>query len=111
MADSNIHPARQQCPHLGLLDDPTTALAYPSEWNVCYRAQPSSPVHISHQREACLDRRFADCIVFQNALTGAMPSELRGRPTVRARRGTSWRVAILVIAVLILIILLWPRFF
>lgn len=78
MESPNILSVRQQCPHLGLFDDPTTALAYPSTWNVCYCAQPPCSVSLAHQAEACIDRRFEDCIVYQNVLPAPMPREWRG---------------------------------
>ena len=113
MENSKIHPARQQCPHLGLRDDPTTALAYPSDWNFCYRAKPASSIRISHQEQACLDHRFVDCPVFQNALMGAMPSELRGNRKLRARgeaRGRGGPRTILWIILLAALVLLFLWF-
>lgn len=83
-SDQRITP--RVCPHLGLHDDQRTSLAYPSEWNYCFRAHPPSPVRISHQIAACLSPEYAACPVYKAKQTAALPVQLRGRSNA-----PSWR--------------------
>lgn len=68
----------QRCPYLGLHDDRSTSLAYPSTWNYCYHATPPAPVLVSHQVEACLSPRFVHCPVYLTGTADPLPSSLRG---------------------------------
>lgn len=76
----------ESCPHLGLHDDPRTSLAYPSVWNYCYRANPPASVIPSYQVTACLNREYVNCPVYLAEAGGPLPSGLRGRLKVPARR-------------------------
>ena len=69
-----------RCPYLGLHDDRSTSLAYPSTWNYCYHATPPAPVVVSHQGEVCLCSSFANCAVYQTGTTDPLPASLRGKP-------------------------------
>jgi hypothetical protein len=75
------------CPHLGLREDEQTCLAYPSEWNLCYRAKPVWGVSLEHQRKICLSPVYARCPLFQRERVGPLPKQLRGaRPAIYTRR-------------------------
>ena len=76
----------ETCPYLGLHDDSATSLAYPSNWNYCYRARPPASVSISHQVAACLSRAHVDCPVYLAERERPLPSGLRGSSTVPVRR-------------------------
>ena len=66
------------CPHLGLLEDEQTCLAYPSRWNICHHAQPASAVGLEHQRMICLLPAHTSCPVFQSEEAMPLPEQLRG---------------------------------
>ena len=68
----------QRCPHLGLQDDRSTSLAYPSTWNYCYRAVPPHSVVVTHQEMVCLTAGHQQCPVFLRASSGPLPADLRG---------------------------------
>jgi hypothetical protein len=75
----------ERCPYLGLHDDSSTSLAYPSAWNYCYRAAPPASVLVSHQSETCLCPGYSDCTVYRSSKWERLPSGLRG--SVRAKLG------------------------
>jgi hypothetical protein len=100
----------ERCPYLGLHDDSSTCLAYPSEWNYCYHAAPAAPVLVSHQADVCLGPRYFDCPVNLSSQWGRLPRPLRGRTS---RRGQA-QMALLSILLLVLVSLLvdpglWDR--
>jgi hypothetical protein len=66
------------CPHLGIEEDRQTCLAYPSHWNLCYRAQPASIVRLGHQRKTCLLPAHIACPVFGREQPAPLPAELHG---------------------------------
>lgn len=86
------------CPHLGVLDDAETCLAYPSAMNLCYRAKPVSVVSLGHQREICLSPVYARCPVFQREGGGPLPKQLRGARTARVSKKVLLIVLILLLA-------------
>lgn len=63
------------CPFLGLIDDPDTALSYPSTINRCYHAKPIAPINRDHQVNSCLNSNFATCPVYLNNQLGPFPKE------------------------------------
>jgi len=67
-----------RCPYLGLHDDRFTSLAFPSNWNFCYRAKPPSSIDLSHQTEFCLEPQYVQCPVYLRTKAGPLPSPLRG---------------------------------
>ena len=52
------------CPYLGIADDAETALAYPSQWNCCFRKGNSTSVSLEHQRNYCLATAYAGCPIY-----------------------------------------------
>ena len=76
----------QRCPYLGLHDDRSTSLAYPSAWNYCYRAAPPASVLISHQVEACLCPLYTGCTIYISEKTRPLPSSLRCKTRVAVRK-------------------------
>jgi len=95
-----------------LHDDSATSLAYPSNWNYCYRARPPASVSISHQELACLSRKHVDCPVYLAEREGKLPSSLRGHSTVPVRRvrgqaGKSKRTVWIVLLAALLLLAAW----
>jgi len=65
------------CPHIGLIYDPQTSLAYPSEWNLCHRASPAIPPNYEHQRVYCLTGSYASCPFFRKEPNTPLPEYIR----------------------------------
>lgn len=57
-----------RCPYLGADADPTTALAFPSEANHCFRTNQPIPISLIHQETFCLANGYDHCPVFQQNL-------------------------------------------
>lgn len=95
-------PAPDTCPHLGLADDPQTALAYPSEWNLCYHCRPARPADLEHQSRYCLAPGHSACPIFLAAGGAAMPAALRLQATRRSRRRPAIVFALLALLALTL---------
>lgn len=68
---------RKVCPHLGLIQDPQTSLAYPSSWNVCFHARPVAPPNLEHQRLFCQSGQYRDCPVFVKSSVAPLPPDIR----------------------------------
>lgn len=59
------------CPHLGVEEDPQTAVAFPSVRNRCFRAsKPGSP-SIHHQADYCLCSEYTRCPIFLGQINPA----------------------------------------
>jgi hypothetical protein len=52
------------CPFLGLRDDSTTALSFPSSGNHCFHAKPVLPVKLEFQGTHCLSSNHTNCEEF-----------------------------------------------
>lgn len=71
------------CPHLGLLGDPDTILAYSDPANHCQAVSPPEPVNLTHQSTVCLTREFTSCPVYRGKTYSfpehrSLPLEIRG---------------------------------
>jgi len=66
-----------RCPHLGLLDDPQTILAYPSTWNKCYRVSPVVSPNYNHQQIHCISGNYRSCSMLRKSSKVTLPSNLR----------------------------------
>ena len=105
-----------RCPYLGLHDDSSTSLAYPSAWNYCYRAAPPASVLVAHQSETCLCPRYSDCTVYRSSRWGRLPTNLRGRLKARlgenrASRARRWIAILLFLLLLALLLVFLSRRF
>ena len=67
MTDKEMRPIKKDalkegaanlCPFLGFVDDPETAISYPSRMNCCNHARPVVTVAMDYQREMCLTGMF-----------------------------------------------------
>lgn len=73
-------PIYSFCPFLGLKDDVTTALAYPSEVNCCYRAKPSAVPKKDYQSTNCLTQKYIGCVMLHENMEMPLPNELQEPP-------------------------------
>jgi hypothetical protein len=73
----------QICPHLGLKDDPSTALGFPSLGNHCYHARPVQPVRPGAQRLYCLSGSYPNCEEFNKPPDTPLQPGLRSRHASR----------------------------
>lgn len=67
---------RITCPYVGLRDDPSTSLSFPSEGNSCHHVQPVSSIIASHQENFCLSENHVACPVYRAMQAQPMPAEL-----------------------------------
>src|SRR5512141_2084544 len=112
---SNASPGIfQRCPHLGLQDDRSTSLAYPSTWNYCYRADPPHSVLLAHQEAVCLTGAHRQCPVFLHVAGEPLPAEVRGFPETPGKKN-NWLGRLFLLLVLVMIagavVLIGPRYF
>ena len=68
------------CPFLGLKDDVTTALSFPSEFNCCYRAHPNAVPKIEYQSTSCLTPNYVSCVLLRENLDMPLPIVLQEPP-------------------------------
>jgi hypothetical protein len=93
-----------QCPYLGMQNDPATALAFPSTWNYCHRAQPSASVSLPHQRRYCQTPSHVQCAVFQAARIGPLPPDVRARRSPTPPRPRAWILVAASLAGVVLVV-------
>lgn len=67
------------CPHLGMKDDQTTPVGYPSTRNVCYHSRKEEIPNLNYQRSTCLGGRFRRCPLFYSEELEWMPRSIRYR--------------------------------
>lgn len=109
-SDLSASAVNNHCPYLGLQDDRFTALAFPSNWNFCYRAKPPASIVLSHQSEACLNPQYVYCPVYLRTRTGPLPHELRGTASVRVpSRGLGLLLLLLLLILLAAGLFYGPR--
>lgn len=65
-----------QCPHLGILDDPSTSHSFPSSWNACFHASHASVPNFEHQEKICLTSAHVTCPVYLAAKGTPFPANL-----------------------------------
>lgn len=65
------------CPFLGFIDDPETAISYPSKMNCCNHARPIAPISMEYQREMCLTSLFIECPIYQREKLAPLPADLQ----------------------------------
>lgn len=72
------------CPFLGIKDDPTTSLNFPSTGNFCHHSRPISPINANHQEKFCLSGEHQNCPLYRAATPVPMPRSLLGQPPEQA---------------------------
>lgn len=83
-------PIYSFCPFLGLKDDDKTALAFPSDHNCCYRANPRAVPKIEYQGSCCLTPNYLNCVLLRENLEAPLPAHLQEpalKPSVWKRLG------------------------
>jgi len=108
----NSEPLTPQCPYVGLVDDPTTSLGYPSVWNYCHRAKPLAVAHADQQRVYCLTTKHTECPLFLKSENSPMPAEMQTQD-VRTGRNTRvmWQtVAAIGMLVIVVAVAVWQGF-
>ena len=95
--------SHDRCPHLGLGDDETTAFAFSSRWNHCYKAEPIAVPSLEHQRLVCLGEYHA-CPVFLRDKKGTFPESLREK--IKKRRPLGVYFGIIILLAFISVVLL-----
>jgi len=101
------------CPFLGLEDDPTTILYFPSAGNYCHLVDPIALVSLSHQQSYCLSKAHVTCPVFTSGGRGPLPDGLITSEYIPARLRRSLFVGGLVLLFLIVglgVRVLWINF-
>lgn len=76
------------CPFLGYIDDPETAISYPSNYNCCFHAKPVKSIILGHQAGFCLTSGYENCPIFQKEKLQPLPRHLWGE---NIERNTSLR--------------------
>jgi LysM repeat protein len=71
---------RNQCPYLGLPDDPDTFVGYPDLRNCCHRAEPVESIALDYQRLHCFTRAHRNCPVLLSQVVSALPAEISAAP-------------------------------
>lgn len=66
-----------QCPHLGILDDPSTSHSFPSTWNGCFRVKTPGVPNFEHQEKFCLTSAHSACPVYRAEPGGVFPANLQ----------------------------------
>jgi hypothetical protein len=84
-------PIPSRCPHLGLLNDPGSAFAYPNPANYCFHCQKPRAPRPDQQSAFCLTSDEPDCPVFVQAPNQPFPAALAWlEPGPRRRRWPLW---------------------
>src|SRR4051812_37527144 len=94
------------CPHLGLLNDPSTSHSFPSTGNACFYTKAPTVPSFEHQEGVCLTAEYASCPVYQAAAKGAaFPVNLRNKvKSPGAERKPAWMVGVIAGAVLLVVV-------
>lgn len=71
---------QKRCPYLGLQEDPSTALDFPSDGNRCFHSKLPRPVQAAHQQNFCLSGGHEACPLYQAARARAVPPALVAKP-------------------------------
>jgi hypothetical protein len=76
----------QNCPYLGLKEDPDTHLGFPSGGNICLRTSTATSISNHHQSDFCLSARTSSCPNYLPQLsiaeTGANTVTQESTPTI-----------------------------
>lgn len=77
------------CPFLGLDDDPQTLIGFSSDRNFCYRTEKPTPILLDHQQKYCLTKKYPGCPVFQDISHLTLPIEIRHHNQPEPKRSIS----------------------
>jgi hypothetical protein len=77
------------CPFLGLDEDPQALIGFSSDRNFCYRTEKPTPVLLGHQQKYCLTKNHSSCPVFQDISHLTLPIEIRHNSQPEIKRSIS----------------------
>jgi len=89
------------CPYLGMKDDPTTPVGYPSTYNVCHHTKRQEIPNLNYQRLTCLRARFAKCPIYNSEMAKRMPRSIRYRSNKLFNFSRKIKIILLIILLLI----------
>jgi len=69
--------ATKICPYLGMKNDPTTPVGYPSTWNVCFRSKNQEIPKLKYQQSTCLSENFVNCSLYLSEDKISLPKSIR----------------------------------
>jgi LysM repeat protein len=99
------------CPFLGLKDDSTTALSFPSSGNHCYHAKPVLSVRLDFQGTHCLSSNHTNCEEFiRKPDTPLLPSLRYERGSKRRLRSTKISLWFLLLFIPVAALIIWQVF-
>jgi hypothetical protein len=87
------------CPYLGLIDDPETCLAFPTERNSCQRTIPVELISLEHQATYCLTYKYTECPIYMGETGPAFSADqTRARRSKLVRQGciVIWLVVVMI---------------
>lgn len=87
------------CPYLGLIDDPETCLAFPTERNSCQRTIPVELISLEHQATYCLTYKYTECPIYMGEAGPAFSADqARARRSKLVRQGciVIWLVVVMI---------------
>ena len=96
-----------QCPHLSLLNDPSTSHSFASTWNACFHVKVPTVPSFEHQEGVCLTPGHVTCPVYLAAPGGTFPVNLQNKIKAPPPEETPDRKMIVIaglIAVLVLVV-------
>ena len=100
------------CPHLGMLDDAGTCVAFPSLVNACHYCVPRTTPDLNHQGAFCLTSNFQNCPVFQGEAGVKFPKRLADNSNNRSNPGKKIFLTIMgILGIVLFIFLLGWSFF
>lgn len=67
------------CPFLGLDEDPQTLIGFSSDRNYCYRTEKPTSIPVLHQQKYCLTKTHPHCPVYQDLSHLTLPIEIASR--------------------------------
>lgn len=98
----------QTCLFLGLAEDYSTAVLFPSAANCCFHAIPVETVKLEFQEANCLTQNHKYCRVYTRRLDGPLPPEMRfKKERVRGKISSKTRVWVPFIAFAVVILIVW----
>lgn len=99
------------CPFLGLKDDSTTALSFPSSGNHCFHAKPVLPVKLEFQGTHCLTAAHISCEEFiRTPNTPLLPNLRFERGSRLLKKSGKTRLWIFLLVIAIVILIVWQVF-
>lgn len=91
------------CPYLGMKNDPTTHVGYPSTYNVCHHTKRQEIPNLNYQRLTCLKTSFVECPIYNSEIVQRMPRSIRYRSNKLFNFSKKFKIGLLIISMVIVI--------